>query len=116
MTRRLSLRRKLLLAFLVACSLLTLSAWAVLVATLCANPRAPVPETQHVIPYHCHGMTVYISPVQDALRHWLFPVFMLLSLMTAAVALLAVVKVRINVQVQVNDTAGRRPDRDAQRH
>ena len=116
MTPRLSLRRKLLLGFLVACSLLTLSAWAVLAATICSNPRAPVPETQHVIPYNCHGMTVYISNLQDWLLHWLFPVFMLLSLIAAAMALLAAVKVRIDVQVQVNDTAGRRPDSDTPRH
>ena len=116
MTRRLSLRRKLLLAFLVACSLLTLSAWAVLAATICSNPRAPVPETQHVIAYNCHGITVYISTVQDWLLHWLFPVFMLLSLITAAMALLALVKVRINVQVQVKDTAERNPDSGTPRH
>ena len=115
MSRRLSLRRKLLLAFLVACSLLTLSAWAVLAATICSNPRAPVAETQHVIPYNCHGMTVYISDVQDWLLHWLFPVFMLLSLITAAMALLAVVKVRLNVQVEVKDTAGGSPDSDTPR-
>ena len=85
-------------------------------ATICSNPRAPVPETQHVIPYNCHGMTVFISNVQDSLLHWLFPVFMLLSLITAATALFAVIQVRINVQVQVNDTAGASPDSDARRH
>ena len=93
-----------------------MGAWAVLAATICSNPRGPVPETQHVIPYNCHGMTVFISNVQDLLLHWLFPVFMLLSLVTAAMALLAVIKVRINVQVQVDDTAGRSPDSDARHH
>ena len=115
MTHRLSLRRKLLLAFLVACSLLTLGAWAVVAATICSNPRAPVPETQHVIPYNCHGMTVFISNVQDSLLHWLFPVFMILSLITAAMALLAIVKVRIDVQVHVNDTARNSPNSDTRR-
>jgi len=61
-------------------------------------------------------MTVFISSVQDWLLDWLFPIFMLLSLITAATALLAVVKVRINVQVQVNDRAGSSPDSDARRH
>ena len=103
MTRQLSFRRKLSLAFLVACTFLALGAWAVLAATTCSNPRAPVPETQHVIPHNCHGMTVYISSVQESLLHWLFPVFLLLSLMTAATALLTIVKVRINVEIKVNE-------------
>jgi hypothetical protein len=55
-------------------------------------------------------MTVFISNVQESLLHWLFPAFMLLSLITAAMALLAVVEVRINVQVQINDKAGSSPD------
>jgi hypothetical protein len=75
-----------------------------------------MPETQHVIPYNCHGMTVYISAIQDSLLHWLFPVFMFLSLITAVMALLAMVKVRINVQVNVNDTSDRTPDHEARRH
>ena len=60
-------------------------------------------------------MTVYISNVQDWLLHWLFPVFMLLSLITAAMALLTIVKVRINVHLQVSDTAASSPDSDARR-
>ena len=111
MTGRLSLRHKLLLAFLLACSLLSLGAWAVLAATICSNPRAPIPETQHVLPYNCHGMTVFISEAQASLLHWLFPVFALLSLITAVTALLALVKVRISVQVQVTDSRHPRNDR-----
>ncbi len=91
-------------------------AWAVLAATICSNPRAPVPETQHVIPHNCHRMTVFISNVQDSLLHWLFPVFVLLSLITVAMALLAVMKVRISAQVQINDTEGSSPDSDMRRH
>jgi len=101
--RRLSSRHKLLFAFLLACSLLSLGAWAVLAATICSNPRAPVPETQQVVPYNCHGMTVFISQAQVWLLHWLFPIFALFSLITVITALLALVKLRISVQVQVTD-------------
>ena len=110
--RRLSLRRKLLLGFLVVCSLVALSAWAVLAATICSNPRVPVPETQQVIPHNCHGMTVFISNVQDSLLHWLFPAFVLLSLITVAMALSAVLKVRVDIQVKIKDTARRSPESD----
>lgn len=111
MMHRLSLRQRLLLAFLVACSLLSLGAWAVLAATICSNPRAPVPETRQVLPYNCHGMTVFISETQVLLLHWLFPIFALLSLITVVTALLALVKVRINVQVQVTDGRDPRSER-----
>ena len=106
MLRRLSLRTKLLLAALVAASLLALGAWAVSAATICANPRTPVPETGQVLPYNCHGMTVFISSTQAALLHWLFPVFALLSLFTVASVLLALVKIRVSVDVDIVD--GRR--------
>jgi len=75
-----------------------------------------MPETQHVIPYNCHGMTVYISNVEDWLLHWLFPVFMLLSLIAAGMALLTLVRVRVDVKVHVNDTAGGSPDSDTPHH
>lgn len=103
MMRRFSLRNKLLLAFLLACSLLSLGAWAVVAATICSNPHAPAPETQQTLPYNCHGMTVYISEAQASLLHWLFPVFALLSLIAIVTMLFALVKVRISVQVQVTD-------------
>lgn len=105
MTGRISLRRKLLLAFLVACALVSLGAWAVLAATICSNPRAPIPETQHVIAYNCHGMTVFISYLQNSMLHWLFPAFAFFSLLAATLALMTIVKVRIDVRVEVTDRA-----------
>ena len=103
MKRRLSLRYKLLLALLTACALISLGAWAVLAATICSNPRAPVPETEHVLPYNCHGMTVFISETQALLLHWLFPIFALLSLVAVVMTFLALVKVRISVKIRRSD-------------
>ena len=51
-----------------------------------------MPETQHVIPYNYHGMTVFISPLEDAMRDWLIPiggVFIFLSLVAAAMLFVA---------------------------
>src|SRR6185369_8991670 len=110
MTRRIRLFWKVLCAFFVACALASLAAWGILLTTLCSNPRAPMPETQHVIAYNCHGMTVFISPLQDAMRHWLIPLFIFLGLIAAAMALLSVVNVRIDVQIHVTDKSSRIPE------
>jgi hypothetical protein len=67
-------------------------AWFILLSTICSNPRTPVPAAQHVIPYSCHGMTVFISPLQDAMLHWLVPIgllFILLSFVAAAMVVRA---------------------------
>jgi hypothetical protein len=61
--------------------------WFILLSTICSNPRTPVPQTQHVIPYSCHGMQFFLSPLGDAMLHWLIPVgllCMVLSLVAAA--------------------------------
>jgi hypothetical protein len=110
MTRRARIW-KVLLALFVACTLGSLVAWGVLLTSFCAsNPRTPVTETQHVIAYSCHGMTVFISPLQDAMRDWLIPIgmlFMVLSLVAAAMVVLASAKVRIDVRVHVTDGKSR---------
>jgi hypothetical protein len=72
-------------------------AWAILLSTICSNPRTPVPQTQHVIPYNCHGMKVFVSPSGDAMLHWLVPMqllFILLSFLSAAMVILAVAEAR----------------------
>jgi len=108
---RIQLLAKLLLAFLVACTLACVVGWGILLTTICSsNPRIPVPETQHVIPYSCHGMTVYMSPFQDALRTWLTPLGLLLiflSLLAGAMVVLSYAKVRVDVQVDVTDSSGK---------
>jgi len=86
-TFRISLLWTLLLALFCACVVACVGAWFVLLSTICSNPRTPVPQAQHVIPYNCHGMRVFISPLQDAMLHWLGPIgllFILLSLVAAA--------------------------------
>src|SRR5436309_13296258 len=108
MTRRVQLLWKLLLGFFLTCTLASLAAWGILLTTICSNPRTPMPETQHVIAYNCHGMTVFISPVENAMRHWLIPVeglFILLSLLAAAMVVLAAAKVRIDVKIDVADVS-----------
>ena len=71
-----------------------------------------MPETQHVIRYNCHGMTVFISHLENAMLHWLIPLeclFIFLSLVAAAMAVLAHAKVRIDVQINHADTSSRTP-------
>ena len=59
-----------------------------------------MPDT-HVIAYTCHGMTVFISPLDDALRHWLIPVFALFALLSLAAGASAFVRVKVHVDIQV---------------
>jgi hypothetical protein len=118
MTRRTQLLSKLLLAFFVTCTLAILAAWAILLTTLCSNPRTPMPETQHIIPYNCHGMTVFISPLEHAMLHWLIPLeclFIFLSLVAAALVVLAYAKVRIDVQIHPADASSRTRHREGGR-
>src|SRR5262245_18589276 len=75
-TVRVPLLWVVLLAFCLACVVACVVAWFVLLSTICSSPRAPIPQ-QHVIPYNCHGMTVFLSPLQDAMLHWLGPVGLL---------------------------------------
>jgi hypothetical protein len=117
-TRRKPLVWKALLAFFVACTLASLGAWAYLLTTICSNPRAPVPSLQQVISYNCHGMTVFISPLEDALLRWLIPLegmFIVLSVVAAAMVLLATAKIRIDVQVHVTGASSGSPPRAGER-
>ena len=74
-----------------------------------------MPGTQHVIAFNCHGMTVFISPFENALHHWLIPVsglFIFLSVLAAAMVVLAAAKVRIDVQIHRSDASNRSPHRE----
>ena len=118
MTRRIQLLSKLLLAFFVACTLAILAAWAILLTTICSNPRTPMPETQHVIAYNCHGMTVFISHLENTMLHWLIPLeclFIFLSLVAAAIVVLAHAKVRIDMQIHNADASSKSPRREVGR-
>jgi hypothetical protein len=102
MARRIQLLSKLLFAFFVACTFAILAAWAILLTTICSNPQVPIAETRHVILYNCHGMTVFISHIENAMLHWLIPLeclFIFLSLLAAAMVVIAHATVRINVQI-----------------
>jgi hypothetical protein len=107
-----------LLAFFVGCTLASLGAWFILLSTICSNPRTPMPETQHVIAYNCHGMTVFISHLENAMLHWLIPVeglFIFLSMLAAAMVVLAAAKVGIDVQIHRSDASSRSPHREGGR-
>jgi hypothetical protein len=114
-TRRTQRLWKLLLALFVACTFASLAAWAILLTRICSNPRTPMPETQHVIAYNCHGMTVFISHLENALLHWLIPIlglFILLTMVAAAMVVLASANVRIDVQIRRTDASGGSPHRE----
>jgi len=118
MTRRIQLLSMLLLTFFVACTLAILAAWAILLTTICSNPRTSMPETQHVIPYNCHGMTVFISHLENAMLLWLIPLeclFIFLSLVAAAIVVLAHAKVRIDMQIHNADASSKSPRREVGR-
>jgi hypothetical protein len=117
-TRRIQLLWRVLFAFFIACTLASLGAWFILLSTICSNPRTPMPETQHVIAYNCHGMTVFISHLENAMLHWLIPVealFIVLSMLAAAMVVLAAAKVRIDVQIHRSDASSRSPHREGGR-
>jgi hypothetical protein len=104
-TFRIPLLWTLLLALSFACVLAFVVAWFILLSTICSNPRTPVPQTEHVISYNCHGMTVFISPLQDAILHWDVPIgflFILLSFVAGAMVVQAVAK------TWLSDVHGRR--------
>jgi len=84
-TFRIHLGWTLLFAFCLAGLVACVAAWFVLLSTICSSPRTPAPQAQ--VAYSCHGMTVFISPLQDALLHWLTPtglLFILLGMVAAA--------------------------------
>ncbi|HZR82901.1 MAG TPA: hypothetical protein VFD92_17530 [Candidatus Binatia bacterium] len=63
-------------------------------------------------------MTVFISPLQDAMLHWLIPVlglFILLGMLAGAMVVLAAANVRIDVQISHADAQGRSPHRESRR-
>jgi hypothetical protein len=95
LTVRLPLVWAVLVAFFFACALACAAAWFILLTTICSNPRTPVPQTQNVTPYNCHGMKVFISPSEDFQLHWLGPIgllFIVLGLVAAAMVAQAIAK------------------------
>ena len=66
-------------------------------------------ETQNIIAYNCHGMTVYISPLADLLKNMLIPamvLFVLLGLVAALMVLLSTADIRIKVEAHIVDKSG----------
>jgi len=65
---------KVLLGLTFAGVLACVVAWYVLLFNICSNPREAVAVTQNTIPYSCHGMTVFITPLQEDVLVWDGPV------------------------------------------
>lgn len=106
---------KLLFAFFATCAVGTVAAWGILLTSFCSNPRTPMPETQHVIAYNCHGMTVFVTPFENVLHYLLIPLgglFTLLSIFAGAMVVLTIANVRIDVQIHVEDTSNKGHDCD----
>ena len=106
--KRIPLRWKLLVPFLALCGLGSFLAWAILLTSFCSHPRIPDPATYRDNGCTCHGMTVFISPFESTMRHWLIPIgacFILLGLIAAFRALVAAGLVRINISVKITDTS-----------
>ena len=96
------LRSKLLFALCIALPLVPFAAWVFLLTGLCSNPRAPEPETRHVTAYSCHGTTVFISDLENAMLHWIVPigggVCILLGILAGAAAVLSLATIRVGVE------------------
>jgi hypothetical protein len=108
MMRRIPLRWKVLLAILITCALSCFLAWGILLTSFCSTSRTRVPDTGHDIAYNCHGMTVFISHLEAAMRGWLIPiggVFIVLSLLVALRILIATIAVKIDVSVNITDAS-----------
>jgi hypothetical protein len=74
---------KLLPMLLMACLAIGVSAWWALLGTICSMPSEPV--GQYTVPYNCHGTTVFITSLQNALLNWLIPACVVIGLcLTAA--------------------------------
>lgn len=108
-TRQFPLRSKLLFALCIACPLVPFAAWVFLLTTICSNPRAPDPATQHVTAYSCHGMTVFISDLESALLHWIIPIggvlFILLGILAGVAAVLSMSSIQVDVKIKVMDAS-----------
>jgi len=102
-TRRIPLRLKVLFVSLVACGLASFLAWAVLLTSFCSASRPRMADTQHQVAYGCHGMTVYISQLESAMRDWLIPLgglFIFFSLLAAVRIAIAAGAVKIKVSLE----------------
>ena len=106
MTRGKQLMWKLMLAFFLTCAIGSLLAWGILLTTVCATPHTHVADAQHTIAYSCHGLTVFMSSLEEALHQWLIPaglLFTALSVIAATMVALSTVKVKFKVEVRITD-------------
>jgi hypothetical protein len=72
--------RKFLLVAIATSLLALLATWGILLGTICSSPSTASLATQHIITYNCHGSTVFVTPLQQALLDWIVPVGFLLTL------------------------------------
>jgi len=60
--------------------LISLALWFWVTGTVCGEPAQLEIATHHIIPYNCHGRTVFITPFENAVLHWLIPIFFMLMI------------------------------------
>jgi hypothetical protein len=65
--------RKVLLAILYALLASGIGVWWVLLSHICEEPAVRDLGSGHVVPYNCHGHTVFITTVQQGVLQWLIP-------------------------------------------
>ena len=110
--QKIPLRWKVLFVFLVTCAIGSFLAWAVLLTSFCSTSRR-VPDAQHDIAYNCHGMTVFISHLENTMRDWLIPIgclFIFFSLLAELRILIAAATVRVNISVTITDASKQEHD------
>ena len=65
--------RKALLGVIITVLIIIVVLWWYVLSGLCASPSNPNVATQNTIAFNCHGSIVYITPLEQALLHWLIP-------------------------------------------
>ncbi len=79
MLNSMSLRRVARIALWVLAAI-AVAVWWFLLGGLCDASIKSVIATNNVVPYNCHGKTVFITELQDTVRLWLPCVWILIVL------------------------------------
>ena len=89
-------RCKFLLGFIIACPLAFVFTWFGLLTNICSNPQHVNTATQNTVAYNCHGATVFITPLEQDLLHWLIPVGFVVVVLTNVIIVAGVIRIRVD--------------------